>query len=302
MKVFITGATGYLGSAIACRLVKAGLRVHGLARSAARAESLRSIGVTPILGTLEQPESYLADLKNCDAVVHAARASGDLVAIDQKVLEAIRVSALDGRVRHVLYTSGAFVHGPAGDAGQDETATLNPSPSSQWRPAHEDVALDLVDHDVHVSILRPGLVYGGQGGYFGGWFREGLQRKTVTYPGEGSQHWSVVHRDDVAEAYRLALEHARGGQKFLLVDGSRHTARELAQAAAHATGAITCSLAPEQVLEQLGDRGAALLMDHWLTAAKARRDLGWVPRHTSFVAEAEALYREWQDGRRATVS
>lgn len=302
MKVFVTGATGYLGSAIANRLVKAGLRVHGLARSTARAESLRSVGVTPTLGTLEQPESFVADLKNCDAVVHVARVSSEQVGLDQKVLEAIRIGALDGRVRHVLYTSGAFVHGPAGDAPQDETAELTPAPSVLWRPAHEEVALDLVEHDVHVSVLRPGLVYGGHGGYFGGWFREGSQRKTITYPGEGEQHWNLVHRDDAADAYRLALEHARGGQKFLLVDGSRHTVRELAQAAAGATGALTCSLPQEQVLEQLGDRGAALLMDQWLSAAKARRELGWVPRHSSFVAEAETLYREWLEGRRATVS
>ena len=302
MKVFVTGATGYLGSAIACRLVKAGLRVHGLARSAARAESLGSIGVTPVLGSLEQPESYLADLKNCDAVVHVARASSDPIMIDQKVLEAIRIGALDGRVRHVLYTSGAHVHGPASDEPQDETATLTPAPTVIWRPAHEEVALDLVEHDVHVSVMRPGKVYGGHGGYFGGWFREGVQRKTVSYPGDGDQHWHLVHREDVAEAYRLALEHARGGQKFLLLDGSRHPARELAEAAARATGAETRSIPREQVLEQLGDVGAALLMDQRLSAAKARRELGWVPRHASFITEAEALYREWMDGRRATVS
>ena len=302
MKVFITGATGYVGSAIAARLVKAGLRVHGLARDATRADSLRSMGVTPTMGALEQPESFLADLKNCDAVVHTARSSTDLVAIDQKVLEAIRVGALDGRVRHVLYTSGAFVHGPAGESAQDETATLTPAPASLWRPAHEDVALDLVEHDVHVSIMRPGVVYGGQGGWFGDWFREGVQRKTVTYPGQGDQHWSLVHRDDVAEAYRLALEHARGGQKFLLVDGTRHTARELAQAVAEATGAITCSLPADQALDELGDGGVTLLMDHWVSAAKARRELGWVPRHASFISEVADLYREWQDGRRAAVS
>ena len=302
MKVFVTGATGYLGSAIASRLVKAGLRVHGLARSSARAEWLRSIGVTPTLGALEQPDSYLSALKNCDAVVHVARSSSDPITIDQRVLEGIRLGALDGRVRHVLYTSGAHVHGPASDAPQDETATLTPAPTVLWRPAHEEVALDLVEHDVHVAVMRPGKVYGGHGGYFGGWFRDGLQRKTVLYPGDGSQHWHVVHRDDVAEAYRLALEHARGGQKFLLLDGSRDTARSMAEAAAMATGALACSMPREQVLEQLGDVGASLLMDQSLTAAKARRELGGVPRHTSFIAEAQDLYREWMDGHRATVS
>ena len=76
----------------------------------------------------------------------------------------------------------------------------------------------------------------------------------------------------------------------------------MAEAAATATGALACSMPREQVLEQLGDLGASLLMDQNLTAAKARRELGWVPRHTSFIAEAQELYREWMEGHRATVS
>jgi nucleoside-diphosphate-sugar epimerase len=71
---------------------------------------------------------------------------------------------------------------------------------------------------------------------------------------------------------------------------------------AEATGAITCSLPADQALDELGDRGVTLLMDHWVSAAKARRELGWVPRHASFISEVADLYREWQDGRRAAVS
>jgi nucleoside-diphosphate-sugar epimerase len=190
MKVFITGATGYVGSAIAARLVKAGLRVHGLARDATRADSLRSMGVTPTMGALEQPESFLADLKNCDAVVHTARSSTDLVAIDQKVLEAIRVGALDGRVRHVLYTSGAFVHGPAGESAQDEDRDFDArtrfplAARSRRRRARSGRARrPRVDHAAGCGVRRPGWL-------FGDWFREGVQRKTVTYPGQGDQHWS----------------------------------------------------------------------------------------------------------------
>src|SRR5262249_29520222 len=81
-------------------------------------------------------------------------------------------------------------------------------------------------------------------------------RRTISYPGDGRQHWNVVHRDDVAEGYRLALEHARGGQRFILVDESHHTVRELAEAAARGSGGTARSLAREKVLEKLGGQGA----------------------------------------------
>src|SRR5690242_7419791 len=158
MRVFVTGASGYLGSAIASRLVKTGAEVQGLVRTADRAERLRGIGVVPVLGTLEQADALVAALKNCDAVVHVGRAPRDTALVDQKALEAIRAGVLDGRVRHVLYTSGAFVHGPTGDAIEDESSLTRPAPGVSWRPAHEDVALDLVEHEAHVSVMRPGLV------------------------------------------------------------------------------------------------------------------------------------------------
>jgi len=301
MKVFVTGATGYLGSAIAARLVKGGSEVFGLARTAERAEALRGLGVKPTLGDLRQPESFVAELKNCDAVVHAAIATDNVPRADQAALEAIRAGVVDGRVRRVLYTSGVFVHGETGDAIEDESSPLKPAASVSWRPAHEEVALDLVEHEAQVSVMRPGVVYGGAGGILGGWFREARERRIISYPGDGSQRWNLVHRDDVAEAYRLALEHARGGQRFLLVDESRHTVRELAEAAARSAGATAHSVPRGQVLEELGDYGAALLMDQRMTAAKARRELGWVPRHASFITEADDLYREWVAGDEATV-
>jgi nucleoside-diphosphate-sugar epimerase len=164
------------------------------------------------------------------------------------------------------------------------------------------VALDLGDHDVHVSVMRPGMVYGGGGGLFGSWFREAHQRHTITYPGDGHQRWNPVHRDDLADAYRLALEHVQGAQKFLLVDESHFAVRELAEAAARVCGAQAQPLEPGEVIRQFGEFGESLLTDRKLTAAKARRELGWVPRHVSFVAEAEAIHREWLEARQTALA
>jgi len=302
MRVFLTGATGYLGAAIAARLVKTGYEVHGLTRRKERADALSAFGVRPLVGDLNELESFLSDLKNCDAVVHVALEPGANPArCDQIALEAIKASVVDGRVRHVIYTSGVWVHGNTGDRVEDESAEPQPAEIVAWRPAHEDAALDLVEHEVHVAVLRPAMVYGGTGGIFGDWFREAREKKTVTYVGDGSQHWNMVHRDDVAEGYRLALEHARGAQRYIFADETRFTVREMAEAVARATGAEARPWDREQALEKLGLYGAALLLDQRVTAARARRALGWVPRHANFVAEVEDLHRDWLAGEKATV-
>jgi nucleoside-diphosphate-sugar epimerase len=293
-RVFITGATGYLGSAIAARLVRAGLDVRGLVRSPERAGAIEAIGVKATIGELDQPDRFISELKNCDAVVHAALDDRNPAGPDQAALEAFRAAAQDGRVRRLLYTSGVWVHGDTGGAVADETTPLAAAELVRWRPAHEQAALDLAGDEVVTVILRPGMVYGERRGTIGGWFREAKERHTVTYPGDGSQHWGLVHRDDLAEAYALALEHAKGGERYLLVDESRPTVRELAAAVASAAGARALPRGREELVRALGPHGAALLMDQQFTAARARRELGWVPRHTSLVAEAEALYREWQ--------
>jgi nucleoside-diphosphate-sugar epimerase len=301
-RVFITGATGYLGNAIATRYVRAGHTVFGLTRSTELADALAETGVRPILGSIDEPDSYLAELKNCDSVVHTAiDYSPEAARIDQRALESVQAAVEDGRVRRVLYMSGIWVLGDTHGAVADESAALAPAEINAWRAPHEEVVMDLQEHDgVAAVILRPGVVYGGARGTFGGWFREATEKRIVTYPG-GDQHWPLVHVDDVAEAYALALEHAPSGVRYYIADDSRFTVRELAEAVARASGARAVSWAPDDVVETLGPLGKALLLDQQVTSAKARRELGWTPMHTSFVAEAEALYREWRTAREARV-
>jgi len=150
--------------------------------------------------------------------------------------------------------------------------------------------------------MRPTIAYGGTRGILGAWFREARDSGTVTFAGDGSQVWSVVHIDDVAEAYALALEHAASGERYLLSDGSafRRAGAGGGRRARHrrrdALDAARGGAAEPRHLR----RGPA---DH---AAREQRqgaaDLGWVPRHTNFVAEIEAIRREWQGPREAPVS
>jgi nucleoside-diphosphate-sugar epimerase len=197
-------------------------------------------------------------------------------------------------VRRLLYTSGMWVYGDTGGEVASEQTPLNPLELVKWRGVHEDVALDLADDEVEVVVFRPPIVYGETRGIIGGLFAEARDRHTVTVPGDGAQHWGLVHRDDVAEAYRLGLEYANGGERYNIGDESHHTVREIAEAIARATGATLQFLAAEEVRKRMGAFGEALLTSQKATSAKARRDLGWVPGHTSFVNEVDALFREWQ--------
>jgi nucleoside-diphosphate-sugar epimerase len=301
-RIFVTGATGYIGGMVAARLARQGHQVFGLTRQKDNAKALAAVGVTPVIGDLVRPEEWTGVLQNCDAAVHAAFDGENGAAdVDLAALEELRHAALDGRVRRVLYTSGIWVHGHGAEGLADESTPLAPLTVVQWRAAHEEIALDLGAHEVDVVILRPGMVYGEHRGILGGWFAEANDAHTVTYPGDGSQHWSLVHRDDVAEAYALALEHAPGGERYLLADESRHTVKELAEAVATATNSKLVSWPAEELVRAHGAYGEALLNDLSVSTVKARRELGWVPRHTSFVAEAPDLWRDWQAARATPV-
>src|SRR6266487_2488622 len=167
LRIFITGATGYLGSAITARLARAGFEVHGLTRRAEGARALAALGARPVVGTLADPDEFIADLKNCDVAIHAATDPKATAPHDQNALEAIRAAAQDGRVRRLLYTSGPWDYGATGERVADESWPLNPIPRVRWRAAHHDVAFDLSEFEVRVSVMIPAIVYGGTRGMLG---------------------------------------------------------------------------------------------------------------------------------------
>ena len=301
-RVFVTGAGGYLGSGIAARLARGGCEVTGLVRDAARASALASAGVRPVVGDFDHPASWDGALRNADAVVHVAWSFDDTGIHDQKALAAIRDAIQDGRVRRLLYTSGLWVCGDSGGRVLDESDPPAPLPIARWRAAHEEVAFDLVHFEVDVVVMRPATVYGESRGLLGAWFEEARESHTVTVPGNGQQFWPLVHRDDVSEAFALALDHGAPGERFHLCDESQLTAGEIGGAIAAATGAELRFADATTVIEAQGGCGEALLASQKTTSAKARRELGWVPFHTNFVQEADHLFREWSAGREASVA
>lgn len=295
MEIFLTGASGYLGLAVAQAFRRAGHRVSGLARSAAAAETLMRHEVAPVLGTLEAPERYREAAARADVIVHAAvDYAADTAAVDALAVRALLAAAAEARrPGALLYTSGAWVYGDTGPAAADETRPPRPPELVAWRPEVERMVL--AASRVRGVVLRPGVVYGGRGGLTGLWFA-GARDGELRVVGDGANRWAMVHLDDLADAYLRAAEAQLAREALNLADDSAATAGELAGAAAAAAGyrgAIHPTPLPA-ALARLGPLAAALALDQRLSSERARRLLGWRPRHAGFAAEATTYYAAWR--------
>jgi nucleoside-diphosphate-sugar epimerase len=161
MRVFLTGGTGYIGSAVLDALVKSGHQVTALVRDSEKAERLEARGALPVLGDLGTPARYLARATELDAVVHTAMAEPPRgPALERVFLEAMLPALAEaGGPRRFVYTSGIWVLGPRGVAA-DEDAAPNPVPHVAWRAEHEALVLAAAGATLTTTIIRPGIVYG----------------------------------------------------------------------------------------------------------------------------------------------
>jgi nucleoside-diphosphate-sugar epimerase len=293
MKVFVTGGSGYIGSAVAHRLKKAGHDVLALVRSEEKGAALKAAGIKIAVGDLAKPSGYAAAAYGASAVVHVAQdQTAQSVELDRKTISNA-AELLRGRVGGTfIYTSGCWVYGDSGEQVSEETSALKPAAIVAWRPPHEQLALDLAKDGIRAVVVRPGIVYGGaRGGIPAMLFGTALKHGAAQTMGEGANHWPMVHVDDLAELYVRLVERAPAGSVFNAVDASQHTQKEIAEAASRAAGKDG-KVQPVAV-EDANLFGAALALDQRLSSEKARNDLDWRPRHESFVAEAPMLFSQW---------
>ena len=294
MQVFITGATGFIGFHVARAFRRAGHRVAGLVRTQDGARRLEAEELEPVLGTLQAPAAWADAAARASVRVHAAvDPEGDAARLDGQVLDVFLRPGAPGAPRaSVLYTSGVWVQGDTGGAAVDEAAPLRPPAKVAWRPALERRVL--TSDAVRGVVLRPGVVYGRGGSLTGPWFAGAAQGALRVF-GDGTNHWAMVHVEDLADAYVRAAERQVAGETFLLADGASARVRDLVDAAVRASGrpAQVTYVAPADAPE--GERAFAecLALDQVVDASKARRLLGWEPRHTGFVHDAAAYHRAW---------
>ena len=297
MKVFVTGGTGYIGSAVALRLKKAGHDVSALVRSKEKSAALQASGVKLVTGDLGNPAGYAAAAYGAQAFVHTAHdPASDGVEKDRKAIATAR-ELLRGSVGGTfIYTSGIWVLGDTGGELVDETCKTNPAKLVAWRVAHEQQALELANEGIRSVVVRPGIVYGGaNGGIPATLFGTALKHGSAQIVGEGANHWPLVHLDDLAELYVRLVERAPAGSIFHATDASTHRLRDIAEAASRAAGkeGAVSVLPVEKARASMGPFADALALDQKVSSDKARTELDWRPRHEDFVAEAPRLFAEW---------
>ena len=286
MQVFLTGATGYIGSAVAERLRQAGHTLTGLARSDDAARRLTAAGVQPVSGDFSDPASVGAAAQKADGAISMATTYNP--AVDGPAVDAM-LNGLAGSNKPFVYTSGIWSHGDTAGKVVDETSPPKPAALVAWRQAVEERVLEAARRGVRSTVIRPAIVYGRGGGIPSGFVDSARKEGSARFVGAGQNRWPFVHVEDLAELYLLALNHAPGGTLVLGVSGPSYPVRDVAAAASRGAGAggRTQSWPLEEARKTLGPYADALVLDQQASGKRAEVLLGWKPSRPDVLQDIE---------------
>lgn len=298
MKIFVTGACGYIGSAVAICFSQAGHQVWGLTRSEDKADYLALNGIEPVIGQMDNPRNYMDVAQKSQVIVHcAADYSQRFLDMEKKVVEGLLVNARDTKLpRIVIYTSGCWLYGNTLGQVADESSTLDSPAFLRQRIDNERMVLSATAGPLRTFSIRPGVVYGGGRGLTSMWFNEITQKGALDVVADGNNLIAMVHVDDLARLYLNVAESGLSGEIFNAADSSRSSWRDCANAAMLAIGIKKNiqSVTLENEREKIGPFADGLVLDQRVDSEKAYRLLGWRPQHLSFIDDASRYYRSWQ--------
>lgn len=295
MRVFVTGASGHIGSAVVPELLAAGHQVVGLARSDGSARTLQAAGAEVHRGDLDDVAGLREAAAAADGVIHLAfkheaMRTGDFngaVAADMSAQEAIG-SALEGTDKPFVSTSGTLVLAMAGITGRP--GTERDVVGSGARIDAENMVIGLAERGVRSSVVRlPPLVHSDLDHHGFGPSLIGMarQRGVSGYAGDGSNRWPAVHTRDAARAYRLALESAPAGTRIHAVADAGVPFREIAEVIGRQLGVPTTSIPAEELAEHFSFLGGFVTLDNPVSAELTRQLLMWEPTHVGLIEDLE---------------
>ena len=287
MVIFVTGGTGYVGGTVADRLVAAGHRVVGLARSDQAETALRRRGVEPYRGDLCDGARVADAAGQADATIHVASAGRgpEAAEAETSAVDAF-LDGLDGSGKALLYTSGGVVYGDTGTGVADEDAPLNPPPERAWRLPLEQRVMAAGDQGIRPVVIRPCFVYGRSGGVAARLVEGARHAGVARYIADGENRFSTVHVEDLADLYLLALENERASGPYN-ASSAEVAQHQLAEAVARLVGGDAASWPLAEARSRLGVFADTMAMNGRISAARARGELGWVPTRPVLLDEIE---------------
>jgi nucleoside-diphosphate-sugar epimerase len=306
MRIFLTGATGYIGAAVLDALVRGGHDVTALVRNKEKARGVAKRGGHPAIGDLADPESYRTAAEAQDGYVHAAfdARSGRGAAIDRLVIDTILGAARRPRTsgssaparRFVIYTSGVWVLGSTPDPATEE-APINPVEHVSWRPNHEQMIAAANSDQLRTVVVRPGVVYGGGNGIVGDLFKS-ASNGLVRVVGDGNNHWPLVYDRDLADLYaRLAVREDAAGVYHANDEGDERVNDIVSAIKPYLPVRPDVRHVPiDEARHKMGTYADALVLDQVVRSPRAKA-IGWTPTLHSVAGNAARLLEEWRGAR-----
>jgi nucleoside-diphosphate-sugar epimerase len=295
-RVFLTGGTGYIGSAVLDAAIRGGHQVTAIVRDPEKVTRVEARGATGLLAELGTPKRYMDAALEADVVIHAAiDSSPRAVPLEREFLDRVLPVLEDsGESKTFIYTSGVWVLGPAPEP-VDETAPLAPAELSAWRVPHEQLVQSAMSMSLRTVVIRPGIVYGGGRGIVSDLLKDALNG-LVRVIGPGTNHWPCVYDRDLGELYIRLAETPEASGVFHANDEADETVNDIVEAiAGHVAHRPDVRHVPiEEARAKMGVHADALALDQKVRSPRARA-MGWSPSLRSVSGNVARLFEEYRN-------
>jgi nucleoside-diphosphate-sugar epimerase len=290
MRVFVTGATGFVGSAVVRDLLEGGHRVQALARNDVAAQKLKTAGIEVLRGSTEDLDSLHAGAQTSDAVIHTAfdhdfSRFHESCMLDQRAILAMG-AALKGSDRPFVVTAGLAHINPSGTALETDAQVPNPA----YPRVSDATAMQLAAEGVKAMVVRlaPSVHGRGDHGFVPMLIAVARATKVSAYVGEGQNAWAAVHRQDAAKLYRLAVEKGEAGDRFHAAAEAGVAFKDIAIAIGRGLDVRVSSMSEEEAAPHFSWLSPFAAMDARSSSSLTRSKLGWDPTQVGLIEDIQS--------------